>query len=319
MAERELAAVYLLWAPLGTEVVARFARSYRALEAGVDHRLVVVANGFDGAGDARLAEALRALEQEDVAHETIVLESAVFDLAAYRIAAERLAPARCCFLNSYSTILAPGWLARLNDGLEAPGTGLVGASGSWGSMRSYVRFQFGLGGAYARVFSDRRETNRILAAIDRRNARADAPRAGFVAGKLKTARATVEQTRGFAPFPAPHVRSTGFMVDSELLAQLRFGSLESKIATYRLESGAHSLTAQVRSLGLRTLVVDRDGRHHEVDGWPASATFWQSRQQGLLIADKQTAHYDEVDPAGRRVLSGFAWGDAGDAAERASG
>jgi hypothetical protein len=178
-------------------------------------------------------------------------------------------------------------------------------------MRSFVRFQFGLGGAYGRVFDDRLATTRTLAAIDRRNRATDASPPGFLARRWKTVRATVQQTRGFAPFPAAHVRSTGFMADTGTLERLRFGALESKIATYRLESGAASITAQVRALGLRTLVVDRDGRRFEPDSWPDSATFWQGRQEGLMIADKQTEHYAEVDARGRAVLAGFAWGERG--------
>lgn len=319
-ADLNLQVVYLLWAPLGEDVVRRFADSYRAHTAGVEHRLVVVCNGFDGPNDARLVAARRALE--GIAFATIVLDDPVLDLAAYRIAAELLSPARCCFLNSFSTILAPRWLAHLSEALDAADVGLVGASGSWGSMRSYVRFQFGFGGAYARPFSDRKATNRILAAIAQRNL-TEPPPSGFLVPKLRTLRSVlalqtvrnaVAQTRGFTTFPSPHVRSTGFMIDSETVAQLRLGSLASKMATYRLESGAASITAQVRRLGLRTLVVDRQGRQFEPDDWPASRTFWQGRQENLMIADKQTGHYAEVEDAGRYVLAGFAWGEQADIA-----
>jgi hypothetical protein len=319
-ADLNLQVVYLLWAPLGEDVVRRFADSYRAHTAGVEHRLVVVCNGFDGPNDARLVAARRGLEGIEFA--TIVLDDPVLDLAAYRIAAEQLSPARCCFLNSFSTIRAPHWLAHLNGALDAADVGLVGASGSWGSMRSYVRFQFGFGGAYARAYGDRKATNRILAAIAQRNL-TEPPPSGFLVPKLRTLRSilalqtvrnAVAQTRGFTTFPSPHVRSTGFMIDSETVAQLRLGSLASKMATYRLESGAASITAQVRRLGLRTLVVDRHGRHFEPDDWPASRTFWQGRQENLMIADKQTAHYAEVDDAGRNVLAGFAWGEQADIA-----
>lgn len=320
-ADHNLQVVYLLWAPLGEAVVRRFADSYRAQPAGIEHRLVVVCNGFDGPNDARLVAARRELEGIDYA--TIILDDPVLDLAAYRIAAERLSPARCCFLNSFSTILAPRWLAHLSEALDAPEVGLVGASGSWGSMRSWVRFQFGFGGAYARPFSDRKGTTRILGAIAQRNLAEPPPTSGSLAPKLRTlgfilalhpVRNAIAQTRGFLPFPSPHIRSTGWMIDSETVVQLRLGSLESKMSTYRLESGAASITAQVQRLGLRTLVVDRHGRQFEPGDWPASRTFWQGRQENLMIADKQTGHYAEVDDAGRYVLAGFAWGEQADIA-----
>jgi hypothetical protein len=311
MADRDLQVAYLLWAPVGVDVVRRFVSSYRAYSAGAAHRLTLLANGFTGLDDPRLVAA--KLEFEGIEHDEIVLDRPLLDLAAYSVAAERLAPARCCFLNSYSAILAPNWLTHLSQAIDLPDVGLAGASGSWGSMRSFVRFQFGLGGAYGRVFGDRRATTRTLAAIDRRNS-PDAPPPRFLQGKLITARRTVEQTHGFAPFPAPHIRTTGFMIETTTLAQLRAGPLESKIATYRLESGTASITAQVQRLGLRTLVVDRHGRQFEPGDWPASRTFWQGGQENLMIADKQTAHYAEVDDAGREVLAGFAWGERADIA-----
>lgn len=318
MAARALQVVYLLWAPLGEAVVRRFADSYRANPAGVPHQLVVVCNGFSGRDDSRLTAARRVLD--GIEHTTISIDPPVLDIAAYRIAAERLAPARCCFLNSFSTILAPGWLAHLGGALDATDVGLVGASGSWGSMRSFVRFQFGLGGPYSRAFADRRTTTRILASIAQRNLSSQSP-AGSLVPKLRTlqaivtlqtVRSSVAQTRGFRTFPAPHVRSTGFMIDSETIAQLDLGSLGTKMETYRIESGAASITRQVQRLGMRTLVVDRDGRQFEPGEWPSSHTFWQGRQEKLMLADKQTEHYEVVDAAGRAVLSGFAWGELAD-------
>jgi len=301
---------YLAWAPLGTEPVRRFAQSYREQPGSLEHTLVVIYNGFVGERDARLAECRR--EFDGIAHEELLLGEPLLDLAAYVEATRRVPGARWCFLNSYSVLLAPGWLALLSAALDPSDVGLVGASGSWGSMRSYVRFQFGLGGPYAEVFDDRRETNATLAAIDRRNTPAG-PRIGFTARRLRTVRATFEQTRGFARFPASHVRSTGFVIDADTLASLRIPPLRSKIATYRFESGAASLTAQVTAIGMRALVVDRAGRAFAPADWPSSATFWQSRQEGLLIADKQTSHYDQSDLLGRSVLAGFAWGGAREA------
>ena len=38
--------VHLVWAPLGPEALARFLDSYRHHPAGVEHRLLMVFNGF---------------------------------------------------------------------------------------------------------------------------------------------------------------------------------------------------------------------------------------------------------------------------------
>ena len=41
-------------------------------------------------------------------------------------------------LNSHSEILSPDWLAELDRALDQPRSGLVGATGSWASTRSWV-------------------------------------------------------------------------------------------------------------------------------------------------------------------------------------
>lgn len=119
--------VHLAWAPLGTEPLQRFVRSYRARPAGQEHELLVVLNGFVGAAALDVARA----ELADTPHEQLVLAEPVQDLAAYRAAAEHAVDAHAlCFLNSHSELLTDGWLALLHRQLGMPGVEMVGATGS---------------------------------------------------------------------------------------------------------------------------------------------------------------------------------------------
>ena len=61
-------------------------------------------------------------------------------------------------------------------------------------------------------------------------------------------------------------------------------------------------------MGMRTLVVARDGAFYDHPEWPVSRTFWQGDQQGLLVADNQTRSYANGSYDRRRLLSAFAWG-----------
>ncbi len=123
----DVGVIHLVWAPLGPASVERFARSYRELPAGLDHRLVVALNGFDAPGDAAgHLEALDGLE-----YEPLFLERATLDLPAYGVAAERVDAGVLCFLNSHSEPLAPNWLTALHTQLQRPGVGIVGATGSF--------------------------------------------------------------------------------------------------------------------------------------------------------------------------------------------
>jgi hypothetical protein len=300
-----IAVVHLVWGPLGAAPLRRFVESYRAFDAGAEHELVVLLNGVERAARGPLLQELGGVE-----HRLLETEAPVQDLAAYAWAARRLEHDRLCLLNSYSTIRAHGWLAKLDRALEQPGAGAVGASGSWGSIRSYLRFSLGLGGPYARVFEDRQATIDTLEAIAEERQSATPKRRRIPV--VTYAAAVLDQAHGFTPFPARHLRTTGFMLRRELFASLRLAPVERKNDAYRLESGRRSISAQIARRGLELLVVDREGRTFAAADWAASRTFWQGAQENMLIADNQTASYEQGDARVREVLARYAWGELAD-------
>jgi hypothetical protein len=294
--------VHLVWAPTGPARLASFLDSYRRHDADVPHRLLVLFNGLQP--DQSLGPWRELLR--DVEHEELRLDRPATDLAAYWQVLERVPAERYCFLNSYSVLLADGWLASLKRALDTPSTGVVGATGSWASIRSYQRFMLGLGGYYARVFDDRRATNATLAALATRHLPAEPRRRKHE--PLRFIRALLEQSYGFTPFPSAHIRTNGFMIAANVMRAIRVRGLERKADLYRLESGRESITAQVERMGLRALVVGRDGRAYARDEWSSSATLWQSEQENLLIADNRTDDYRLGDSTDRLTLSRYAWG-----------
>jgi hypothetical protein len=314
-----IAVVHLVWGPLGTGPLHEFLTSYRRHPAGAEHELIVLLNNVPEPLPDELAAALQGVE-----HRLLRTPEPVQDLAAYAHAADRLEHERLCFLNSYSAILTPGWLAKLDHALDQPGAGLVGATGSWASLHSAVLNAFLLPNPYRRVVPARsvaREQMReIELELDAARAPAGAaplsreppPRTlhGSVLSTLRSFRPMPEQLLRFAPFPAYHVRTNAFMLDRSTFAALRMRPLDRKMDAYLLESGRASFTSQVRQMGLRTLVVARDGAFYDHPEWPVSATFWQGDQQGLLVADNQTRSYANGSYDRRRLLSAFAWGPA---------
>jgi hypothetical protein len=128
----EVCVVHLVWAPLGRDPVERFVASYRQHSAGLAHRLIAVLNGFARPEDATVQFAALG----DLDHEIVVVSPPALDLPSYARAAEALDASHLCFLNSYSELLAPGWLAALYETLSLPGVGLVGATGSYEAPRS---------------------------------------------------------------------------------------------------------------------------------------------------------------------------------------
>ena len=325
-----IAVVHLVWGPLGVAPLREFLASYRRHRAGVEHELVVL---FNGVGSEQRAE-LEA-ELEGTEHRLLKLGEPVQDLVAYVQATARLDHARLCFLNSYSAILATDWLAKLAGALDQPRAGLVGATGSWASLRSGVLNSLFLPNPYRGVVPERRVAREQFIAIEREQQNARAPRGlrpacgapgpvelddepprrsliGSALATLKTLPPMPEQLLRFEGFPAPHVRTNAFMVERTVFADLRVGAIKRKMDAWALESGRNSLTRQVERRGSRALVVDRDGGCYDRERWHLSRSFWQGDQEGLLVADNQTRSYANGSVDRRRLLSAFAWGRQAD-------
>ena len=264
--------VHLVWAPLGIGPLREFLRSYHAHPAGAEHELVIVLNGAGSAGPASssVREQLLA-ELTETEHRLIAFEQPVLDLAAYGQAARQIERRSLCFLNSYSAILADGWLGMLSAALDGADVGLVGASGSWESQAEWTRGS-----------------------------------AGYWIYQLASLRAT---RRDYPRFPNPHIRTSAFMLARDTILELGLEEVRDKRSAYLLESGRQSISRRVWGKDLRTLVVDRAGRSYDVQEWAASRTFRSGEQENLLIADNQTREYDTASTRRRRRLSRDSWGE----------
>lgn len=291
--------MHLVWGPAGLPPFEAFAASYQRHPCHCEHDLVLLYNGFDG--DAALAA--HRHHAAALSAQEIVLAESCLDLAAYVAAARVLKHERVCFVNSYSEILVPGWLALLERALEDPACGAAGATGSWASHVSYNLFQLGLGGAYARAFPSRR------AARDAMHEISGTPVPSATQYWLFTLLQVACRSRAASRFPAAHLRTNAFLVDRERFLALASARAKTKWDTYRLESGPRSLTAQLCAAGTPPLVVDAHGVARPPAEWHRGDVYFQAGQQDLLVSDNQTRSYASATPAQRAVLSAFAWGD----------
>ncbi|HWF51702.1 MAG TPA: hypothetical protein VG294_13775 [Solirubrobacteraceae bacterium] len=114
--------------------------------------------------------------------------------------------------------------------------------------------------------------------------------------------------RRYPPFPNPHLRTNGFMLERALMLGLDWPATTRKRGALELESGVSSITRQVWALGLQALVIGRDGVGYPPERWRESATFRSGNQANLLVADNRTRQYDEADPEWRATLERMAWG-----------
>jgi hypothetical protein len=118
--------------------------------------------------------------------------------------------------------------------------------------------------------------------------------------------------RDFPPFPNPHLRTNGFMLERELMLELHWPRPRSKSDAWALESGKRSISRQIWERGLDVRVVGRDGVGYPSARWQESTTFRSGEQRNLLIADNRTSQYAEAEPAVKRRLEEMAWGRGSD-------
>ena len=298
MAQPLTAVVHLVRHANGPAAPDAFLASYERHDAGAEHDLVLLCKGFpDAESLAPLRRRARGLRAQEIA-----VSDDGLDVTAYLAAARALPHRRLCFVNSYATILAPRWLALLSAALDAPGAGVAGATGSWGSHRSFAFSLLRLPNGYRASLSDRRALGPAFRSVG------TAPRSGRLQRLAKAALDLPREIAGYPWFPAPHVRTNAFVIQRELLLSMRGGAVTTKSAAYRFEGGTRGLTGQLRARGLAALVVGRDGVALAHDAWPDAELFWQGTQRDLLVADNQTRAYEHGDGAVREALARYAWG-----------
>jgi hypothetical protein len=256
----EITVIHLVWAPLGEKSLRQFLGSYHAHPAGLEHRLLIVYNGFYSGDDERLRACRAALG--DTTHEDLVLDRPVIDLEGYRQAALTVSGGDVCILNSHSRVRSDGWLSLLRRA-RRQGIGMAGASGS-----------------YESTYSSALPWRKPLLRHD------------------------------FPPFPNPHLRTNGFLIDRDLLLSLYREPITSKRAALRLENGRQSMTRLIAELGDEVRVVGRDGAELGPEQWPDSGGFRSGTQENLLVADNRSDQFDRADPRLRQILQRKAWGHA---------
>jgi hypothetical protein len=297
--------VHLVRSANGIGPFRAFLDSYRTHPAGGEHELLLLFKGFESADAASDYLALA----EDLAVRSMFVSDEGFDLGAYFTVVHGDDRTHYCFTNSFSTILSDGWLASLYMALQQPNVGIVSATGSWASQRSCMLYQLGAPNAYARAFENRAKTRAQFRAHTSSKAGPQEPAPGPLARRWETGLGFARQALYFDPFPSPHLRTNAFMAARETLAQVRVRPIVTKLDAYRLESGKLSITKQIESMGLKALVVGRDGTAYGKRAWSSSNTFWQSAQQNLIVADNQTREYEQGDLSLRLLLARFAWGE----------
>jgi hypothetical protein len=114
----------------------------------------------------------------------------------------------------------------------------------------------------------------------------------------------------FPTFPNVHLRTNGFLLARENFLRMRPRMIRTKLDAWLFESGRNSMTQQMLRRGLEVLVVGRNGSVYAPDEWGQSVTFWQHKQENLLIQDNRTAAYEQGNEEFRAKRVACAWNRA---------
>ena len=266
----DICVVHLVRKKNGMEPFRRFLASYLDNPAGIGHDLLLLYKGFYRKADIAPYEELL----KDISHSFMTVADFGFDLRPYLVAAKKHNSKYFCFLNSFSVILDKDWLLKFYRHIKQPGVGLVGATGSWGSIRPGQKERPELPW-YKKL------TRKWLGLC-------------FVIY--------------FDAFRNYHLRTNSFMIARENMLRIRYGMILTKLQAWILESGKNSITKQIERMGLKPVVVGKDGKSYDKHEWDISNTFWRGTQDNLLIADNQTRKFDAASPEWRREAELFAWG-----------
>lgn len=121
------AAVYLLRQKNDVAYFRDFIASYREMAEPLEHDLVIIFKGFSDNNKGPCLEVLDGID-----HVAVDLEDRGFDIGAYLETARQTSYERMLFLNSFSVLLAPEWLTKLNTAMDREDrAGIVGATGSY--------------------------------------------------------------------------------------------------------------------------------------------------------------------------------------------
>lgn len=269
--------VHLVRKKNGIEPFRQFLTSYLNHRAGVEHDLMIIYKGFRKKRDIAFYEQLL----KDVPHSHLQIADFGFDLRAYFLAAEKCNNKYFCFFNSFSIILDHEWLVKLYRYITQPDVGMSSATGCWGSV------------IIGRLSTQK--NNPLLKKIIRR---------------LLWRIIRAYQRHYFHAFPNPYLRTNAFMMSRDNMLKIKKGIILTKTYTHRLESGKQSFTRQVIEMGLKPVVVGRNGVGYEMKDWSSSNTFWRDKQDNLLVSDNKTRLYSDDNLDLNKTLEKFAWGSA---------
>lgn len=97
----------------------------------------------------------------------------------------------------------------------------------------------------------------------------------------------------FKKFPNPHIRTTGFLLDSkDFINFYKDKECQKKFDAWKIESGRNSMTNFFLRKNFVIKLVNSDGKSYDIDNWDNADTYAYKIKAKNIISDKHTRKYD---------------------------
>jgi hypothetical protein len=194
-----------------------------------------------------------------------------YDFGSYKRIAEKYLNYSILFLNSHSYPACDNWLLKLTKNFS--NNTLIGTSASNESLLNSLQLK---------------KFYKILSYL-------------FNLFHLK---------RNFNSFPNPHIRTSSFLINTnEFLEYMENKKINSKIDTWKIESGKNSLTNYFKNKNFKFFIINSDGEKYTEKNWKFSETYCYSNQSKTIISDKHTRKYLSLNEKDRKVCQIKVWGN----------
>lgn len=330
-----IAVIYLARSAEGSILdVAKFFASYQKYPAGIPHSLYVIRKGF---GERTGAEKGIEVITEPFGPTFFDVPDDGFDINAYLEISHHIDEDYVCFFNTFSEILAPNWLKFLSEQVIRPNVGIAGCTASYESLITSHRAMSKAVwlSVVKKVEFDPHLYDFFQPEIDNHTSlwkdQSDALGLSstdleygnrFTENRFKSLDADFEEgwqsaidkggpleiLANFQPFPNPHIRSNGFIIDRKRLLQIAPRIEYTKDACVKFESGIEGLSARILAEGQDLILIDKKGKAFNQNNWWKSLTFRLGNQEDLIVSDNQTNKFEELSEKLRIRDSYFSWG-----------
>ena len=262
--------VYLACKPLGIGKFQNFIKNYKYFDSGQDHDLLICFKQFDNYDEVNLWKKEISLKFIDY-HDKFIKND--YDIGSYLRIAKSYPKRNILFIGTYTIPNKKNWLKIFIN--HYSNKRLLGATGSWASLASqFLNFEYSQHTIFQQI------------------------RWGLIHFfKVKL-------------FPNPHIRTTGFFINSDDLISIKVNTskLVKKIETNYFEAGRNSLSNQLVKKGYELIIVNSDNEAFKMNEWNKSKTFCLNSQEKLIFIDNKTNEYSKASDKTKKIMTKSHWG-----------